>query len=63
MAAQQGKLKQSSVNKEPTLTKQKTLEVLGHQETLTIKQMEAMKNKKMPEDGDQMKMMTMMMVE
>jgi len=25
--------------------------------------MEAMKNKQMPEDGDQMKMMTMMMVE
>jgi len=46
IAAQQGRLMQySKVNKEPTLTKQKTLEVLGHQETLTLKQMEQMKNK------------------
>lgn len=37
MAAQQGKLQQPSVGKQPSLTKQKTLEVLGHQEELTMK--------------------------
>ena len=63
MAAQQGKLQQPTASKQPSLTKQKTLEVLGFQEELTIKQMVSMKDKPMPEGGDQMEMMVAMMVE
>lgn len=63
MAAQQGKLQQPNASKQPSLTKQKTLETLAHQEELTIKQMAAMKDKPMPESGDQMEMMVAMMVE
>lgn len=51
MMAQQGKLHdgQKIKQKDPKLNKQKTLKVLEISQTLTIKQMENLKDQKMPD--------------